>query len=109
MQIEFERAVIATFLYADMSQAKQQIENVELREEWFTNHTHKLIAHAINHLKATGFYDEMTVKDYLSKNNSFDIHDLELCMTANIAGTIETLNNWIGRVKSSQLKMHEMV
>ena len=102
MQIEFERAVIATFLYADMSQAEKQIKDTELREEWFTNHTHKLIAHAINHLKATGFYDELTVKDYLSKNSSFNLHDLELCMTANIAGTMETLNHWINHIKRSR-------
>ena len=99
MQLDFERAVIATFLFADMSQAEETIRQTELREEWFTDQNHRLIVHAINHLKALGFYDELTVKDYLEKDSRFDIRALEHCMVANIAGSSTTLTNWINQLQ----------
>ncbi len=101
MQLDFERAVIATFLFADISQAEDAIRQTELREEWFTDQNHRLIVHAINHLKASGFYDELTVKDYLEKDSRFDIRSLEHCIVANIAGSSTTINNWISKIKNS--------
>ena len=109
MQIDFERAVIATFIFADMSQAEETIRNTELKEEWFTDHNHRLIVHAINHLKAGGFYDELTVKDYLEKDSRFDIRALENCMIANIAGSSTTLKTWVNKIKNSVRNQHAEV
>ncbi len=109
MQLDFERALIATFLFADMSQAEDVIRQTELREEWFTDQNHRLIVHAINHLKSSGFYDELTVKDYLEKDSRFDIRALENCLIANIAGSVTTLNVWINQVKSSVKNLHQAV
>ena len=109
MQLDFERAVIATFLLADMSQAEEIIRQTELREEWFIDQNHRLIVHAINNLKASGFYDELTVKDYLEKDSRFDIRALENCMIATIAGSSITLNVWINQVKSSVKNLHQAV
>lgn len=108
MQIEFERSVIATFLFADMSRAEDIIRATELREEWFTTIEHKRIIHAINHLKITGFYDELTVHDYLIKNGSnTTIVELEQCLDRNIAGSKSTLDHWISVIKSSIKNLHE--
>jgi len=90
-----EQAIIATFIFADMSQAEAEIRSTELQEEWFNDPNHRLIVHAINHLKQTGFYDELTIKDYLSRDHRFNIYSLEECLDKNIAGSISTLNNWI--------------
>ena len=109
MQIDFERAVIATFILADMSQAEETIRQTELKEEWFTDQNHRLTVHAINHLKASGFYDELTIKDYLEKDSRFDIRSLENCMIANIAGSSETLTNWINQIKQSVKNNHMAV
>ena len=109
MQLDFERAIIATFLFADMSHAENVIRQTELREEWFTDQNNRLIVHAINHLKASGFYDELTVKDYLEKDSRFDIRALEHCLTANIAGSVTTFNMWINQVKSSVKNLHQAV
>ncbi len=109
MQLDFERAIIATFLFADISQAEDIIRQKELREEWFTDQNHRLIVHAINHLKAAGFYDELTVKDYLEKDSRVDIRSLEQCMVATIAGSSQTLNIWINQVKSSVKNLHQAV
>jgi len=109
MQLEFERAVIATFLFADMSNAEQTIRTTELKEEWFTDFNHRLIVHAINNLRSTGFYDELTVKDYLSSDKRFNFSALESCLSSNIAGSDLTLNSWIDKVKSSVKNLHEAI
>jgi len=109
MQIDFERAVIATFLFADMSQAENTIRQTELQEEWFTDQNHRLIVHAINHLKATGFYDELTVKDYLKTDRRFNQIALEECLNANIAGSNIQLLTWVNNVKSSVKNNHMAV
>ncbi len=100
---ETERAVIATFLFADMSQIEHEIRSTELKEEWFKDLQFKLIAHAINHLKETGFYDELTVKDYLSTDHRFNIQALESCLIANIAGSKQTLEAWIAILSRNNL------
>ena len=109
MQLDFERAVISTFIFADMSQAEEYIRKNELQEEWFVDQNHRLIVHAINHLKASGFYDELTIKDYLERDSRFDIRALEHCLAANIAGSSTTLKTWVNQVKSSVKNLHQEV
>jgi len=109
MQLDFERAVISTFLFADMNESESIIRDIELREEWFTDFNHKLIVHAINSLKVTGFYDELTVRDYLLNDRRFNYGSLESCIASTPAGSITTLNAWIDKVKSSVKNLHEAV
>ena len=102
---ETERAIIASFLFADMSAIEHDIRATDIKEEWFKDFQFKLIVHAINHLKETGFYDELTVKDYLSTDNRFNILALESCLIANIAGSKPTLDRWITIISRQNLEL----
>lgn len=71
-----ERALLATVLMHDTytESESKRIVAIELYEEWFSNHIHKIIVKIINHMKARAMpiYFELVRKEALSQGYNID-------------------------------------
>jgi len=72
MKADIERSLIATLLNGD----KELLNSLELKEELFSVHLHKLIIKCVQWLlsKDKGITDEI-VFYYISKNNQIDVNE----------------------------------
>jgi len=103
--IEIERAILATFIYQDLSAIQDTIQALELKDEWFSDSLHKIVAKCLIWLKSEHKgIDENIVLHYISKNNDVDVSKWLMILEANSFGSKSTLSTYIDILKNNTRK-----
>lgn len=98
--VDVERALLSTFIYKDLSPISDTLDRLELKEEWFRDPLHKIIAKCLIWLKKNEKgIDEVIVINYITKNNKVDLEKWMLVLAANSFGSKETIEAYIALLK----------
>ena len=92
---EIERALLATVMFADLHPYPDMINAIELDEEAFTMHYHKIVVKVINAMKAKGIgISYELVSYYLIRNNLFSEAAFTAIGTATPIGSVDLLEHY---------------
>ena len=93
-----ERALISTLLHTDRS----VLSTVELKEDMFGVHLHKLIIKCVKWLISHDKeIDEEIVLYYIQKNNKIDLDEWLRILAQNPFGTKRTINSYLDILKDN--------
>lgn len=105
LEHDIERAVLATVMFSDLHPFGEEIRKLELHEEVFKFHFHKITVKVINamRMKDIPISDEL-VAHYLRKNGIMHEDNFLSILTATPLGNMSTLRHYAGVLEESSLK-----